>query len=293
MNDGMCDPLPDISPIGSMTTMMPICVEDMPCVLTIAGSDSGGGAGIQGDLKTFAAWHCYGASVITAVTAQNTCGVRSSYLLPADIIAAQLDAVLDDLPVRAIKVGMLGSAAAVQVVSERLRSRASDIPIVIDPVLAASDGTPLLEAEGLPLLRDELCSLATILTPNLPEASILLELDTVAEGRVAAHDLLALGGFAVLVKGGHGEGEELVDYLAIRGEGAVRSFPHPRIATIHTHGTGCALSSGIAAGLAHGLPVERAVAGAIDWLQQALARPLPIGHGHGPVHHLWELWERG
>lgn len=267
---------------------------DIPCVLTIAGSDSGGGAGIQGDLKTFAAWRCYGASVITAITAQNTMGVHATEYLPAEIIAAQMDAILDDLPIAAIKIGMLGSVEIVLAIAERLLTSARGIPVVLDPVLAASDSSPLIDMEAQYELQQTLFPLATLVTPNLSEACILLcepDEDIVAMESIAL-DLRNVCETAVLLKGGHRMGDIVTDYFITSVDEPIRRFSHPRLATRHTHGTGCALSSAIAAGMARGLPLERAVAGAIDWLQQALAHPLSVGHGNGPVNHFWEVWGR-
>ncbi|HOF87375.1 MAG TPA: bifunctional hydroxymethylpyrimidine kinase/phosphomethylpyrimidine kinase [Armatimonadota bacterium] len=259
-----------------------------PCALTIAGSDSGGGAGIQADLKTFAANGVYGASVITALTAQNTTGVRAIHTAPTAIIAAQMDAVLEDLPIGAIKIGMLSSAAVIRVVADRLRAHAPR-PLVLDPVMVAKSGDPLLHADAIAALTEELLPLAALLTPNLPEAARLLGLPAIADAAGAARALHALGPDAVLLKGGHAAGEEITDLLALP-DGAVHVFRHPRLATPNTHGTGCSLSSAIAAGLAKRLPLPHAVEHAITWLHGAIAHAWPLGAGHGPVHHFWQLW---
>lgn len=260
-----------------------------PCALTIAGSDSGGGAGIQADLKTFAALGVYGASVITAVTAQNTVGVRAIHDIPPSIIAAQLDAVLEDLPVDAVKIGMLSSAEIITMVAGRLHAHGVKT-IVLDTVMLAKSGDPLLRDEAVQALIEQLLPIATIITPNLPETARLLGQAAVDDTLAAAHALLELGPGAVLIKGGHGEGDEIEDLLVISGEEMPHRFRHPRLATPNTHGTGCTLSSAIAAGLAHGLPLPVAVEAAITWLQGAIAHARPLGSGHGPVHHFWELW---
>ena len=259
-----------------------------PCALTIAGSDSGGGAGIQADLKTFAAHGVYGASVITALTAQNTRGVRAIHTVPVDIIAAQIDAVLEDLPIVAIKIGMLSSAEVIHIVADRLREHQAT-NIVLDPVMVAKSGDPLLRADAVAALTRELLPLATVLTPNLPEAACLLGIPAICDAEEAVRALLALGPDAVLLKGGHGDGTELVDLLAMR-DGTMCTFTHPRLQTPNTHGTGCSLSSAVAAGLANGAPLPRAAEQAITWLHGAIAHAWPLGAGHGPVHHFWQLW---
>ena len=261
-----------------------------PCALTIAGSDSGGGAGIQGDLKTFMALGVYGASVITAVTAQNTRGVQAVYALPPSIIAAQLSAVLDDLPIRAVKIGMLASAPAVAVIAEQLQRRLL-ANVVLDPVLTATSGESLVGENVFASLRASLIPLATLLTPNLPEAAALLGWPHIEEPLAAARALLELGARGVLLKGGHGAGEILTDLLLTRDDPTPRYFPHPRLPTPHTHGTGCALSSAIAAGLAREMPLSEAVEMAIAWLQQAITHAWPLGAGPGPIHHGWEYWK--
>ena len=265
-------------------------MKSYPCALTIAGSDSGGGAGIQADLKTFAALGVYGSSVITAITAQNTRGVRAIHDVPAEIVAAQLDAVLEDLPIAAVKIGMLSSAEIIAVVAGRLRAHNVQT-VVLDPVMLAKSGDPLLRDEAVAALIAELVPLAAVLTPNLPEAARLLHPAQIADPAKTAQALLALGPGAVLVKGGHGEGAEIEDVLWIRGETAPCRFTHTRIDTPHTHGTGCTLSSAIAAGLARGLPLPHACEQAISWLHGAIAHAWPLGGGHGPVHHFWRQWD--
>lgn len=264
-----------------------------PRLLTIAGSDSGGGAGIQADLKTFAAQGAYGMSVITAVTAQNTREVRAVFEVPPDIVAAQIDAVLEDIGADAVKIGMLASAVLVRVVAERLRTHltGTGVPIVLDPVMVAKSGDRLLREDAVEALKSELLPLATVVTPNLPELEALTGLAVAGEGeRARAAAALAAHRQAVLAKGGHAEGDEVVDLLLT--EGRVHRFVHPRLHTRATHGTGCTLSSAIAARLGAGEELTRAVEGAIEYLQGAMAAafPLSTGKGHGPVDHFY-LWK--
>jgi hydroxymethylpyrimidine/phosphomethylpyrimidine kinase len=268
-----------------------------PRLLTIAGSDSGGGAGIQADLKTFAAHGAYGMSVIAALTAQNTREVRAVHEVPAGMVAAQIDAVLEDIGADAIKIGMLASAGIIRIVAERLRVHlgGSGIPIVLDPVMIAKSGDRLLREDAVEALRAELLPLATVVTPNVPELETLTGLGNLVGGtekeRLRAARALAARGPAVLAKGGHAEGEEVVDLLVERG-GEVHRFVHPRLHTPSTHGTGCTLSSALAARLGAGEELSRAVAGAIDYLSGAIAAAYPLGKGggHGPVDHLYRLW---
>jgi hydroxymethylpyrimidine/phosphomethylpyrimidine kinase len=254
--------------------------------LTIAGSDSGGGAGIQADLKTFSALGVYGASVVTAVTAQNTRSVTAVEEVSPRMVGAQIDAVLGDLRVGAIKTGMLFSAAIVRKVARRLDGR---IPVVLDPVMIAKSGDALLRDEAVDALVAELLPKAALLTPNLPEAARLLETtpardadEMAAQGRA----LIARGAGAVLMKGGHGAGPVCTDVLVVPGTAPVR-LEARRIETRNTHGTGCTLSAAIAAGLARGLSLETAVREAHGYLQGAIraAESLRVGAGHGPVHH--------
>lgn len=247
-----------------------------PRLLTIAGSDSGGGAGIQADLKTFAAHGAYGMSAITALTAQNTVGVRAVHEVPPGMVAAQIDAVFEDIGVDAVKVGMLASAPIVRAVADRLRFW-KPRHLVLDPVMVAKSGDALLRDDAVEALLEELLPLCEIVTPNLPE------LARMTGGRGAEE--LARRGPAVLAKGGHGEGEEVVDLLLVKGES--HFFRHPRLATSSTHGTGCTLSSAIAARLGRGEDLPRAVGGAIEYLQGAMKAAYPLGSGHGPVDHLW------
>jgi len=259
--------------------------------LTIAGSDSSGGAGIQADLKTFAALGVYGASVITALTAQNTEGVRAIHAAPADFITAQLDAVFADLTIAAVKIGMLGNAAAVAAIDAGLeRHHARNV--VLDPVMIASSGERLLEPDAVDRLR-KLMARAQLLTPNLPEAAALLDSAPArdeAAMRAQAEKLLRLGAGAVLIKGGHGSGPESVDLL-VDAAGCTR-YTAPRLTTRNTHGTGCTLASAIAAGLAKGLPLRDAVRDAKDYVSAAIAAAdrLAVGSGRGPLHHFYRWW---
>jgi hydroxymethylpyrimidine/phosphomethylpyrimidine kinase len=260
-------------------------------VLTIAGSDSGGGAGIQADLKTFATLGVYGASVIAALTAQNTRGVYAIHAVPPAFIAAQMDAVFSDLDVGAVKIGMLGNVAAIEAVAAGLdRHHARNV--VLDPVLAASSGEKLLQPDALGALHD-LMSRARIVTPNLLEAAALTGMPLAHdenEMRVQAEKLLARGAGAVLIKGGHGGGADSVDLL-VEAKNCER-FAALRIATKNTHGTGCTLSSAVAAGLAKGLALGEAVREAKAYVTAAIAAAdrLEIGSGPGPLHHFHKWW---
>jgi hydroxymethylpyrimidine/phosphomethylpyrimidine kinase len=263
--------------------------------LTIAGSDPSGGAGIQADLKTFAANGVYGASVITALTAQNTMGVRAIHDVPASFVAAQVDAIFADFDVAAVKLGMMPNAAVIETVAERLEAcRARNV--VLDPVLAASSGDPLSRPGATDVLRRLLVPRATLITPNLAEAALLLEQSaarTESEMISQAEQLLALGAKAVLMKGGHLKGPESADLLVRPGERA--RFVAKRIDTSNDHGTGCTLSSAVAAGLAKGDDLTAAVKHAKDFVTGALAAAdtLSVGHGRGPLHHFYQLSFRG
>jgi hydroxymethylpyrimidine/phosphomethylpyrimidine kinase len=263
-----------------------------PIALTVAGSDSSGGAGIQADLKTFAAFGVYGASVITALTAQNTSGVSGIHQVPADFVTAQFDAVFSDLDVRAVKIGMLAQSATIEAVAAAL-TRWSPQHVVLDPVMVATSGDRLLPADAVQALRTRLIPHASVITPNLPEAAALLG-EPVAASEAAIEEqgrrLLAMGCPAVLIKGGHGEGAESTDYL-VRDSGVI-AFSAPRIVTRNTHGTGCSLSSAIAAGLARGDDLETAVRSAKAWISAAIAAAdrLEVGHGHGPIHHFHRFY---
>lgn len=260
--------------------------------VTIAGSDSGGGAGIQADLKTFCALGVYGASVLTALTAQNTHRVSAVHDVPADFVKAQIDAVYGDLAVKATKIGMLSRPAVIETVAAALDEYATG-PVVLDPVMVAASGDPLIADEAVDVLRCVLLPKADLVTPNLPEAARLLGTGVAADGKAMerqAQALLALGPSAVLLKGGHGGGAEAADLLL--SEAGPRWFSSPRIATQNTHGTGCTLSSAIAAGLAKGVTLTDAVEMAKAYIQAAIeaADQLTIGSGHGPVHHFHALW---
>jgi hydroxymethylpyrimidine/phosphomethylpyrimidine kinase len=268
----------------------------LPVALTIAGSDSSGGAGIQADLKTFAALGVYGASVITALTAQNTQGVCGIHLVPAAFVTAQIDAVFGDLDVGAVKIGMVAQLATIDAIVAGLKrwsSGESASHVVLDPVMVATSGDRLLPPEAVAALRSKLIPLAELITPNLPEAAALLD-EPVASDEAAIESqgrrLLAMGCPAVLIKGGHGQGTESIDYL-ISDSGTV-ALAGPRIATQNTHGTGCSLSSAIAAGLAQGKDMVSAVRGAKIWVNAAIASAdrLGVGHGHGPIHHFHRFY---
>lgn len=263
-----------------------------PIAVTIAGSDSGGGAGIQADLKTFAALGVYGASVIAALTAQNTKGVTAIHDVPADFITAQIDAVFSDFDVNAVKVGMLSQVAAIEAVAQGLaRHKAKNI--VLDPVMIATSGDRLLAANAVAALRTQLIPRAVVVTPNLPEAAALTGASIARNERemeIQARELLALGARSVLIKGGHGDGVESVDLLV--GQGDVIRLSAKRIATKNTHGTGCTLSSEIAARLAKGLDLAAAAHDAKAYVTTAIASTdqLKVGHGSGPLHHFFAQW---
>ena len=259
--------------------------------LTIAGSDSSGGAGIAADLKTFAALGVYGACAVTALTAQNTTGIVAIHEVPPAFVTAQIEAVFSDLDVGAVKIGMLANAAVIEAVAAALaRRRARNV--VLDPVLAATSGEKLLAPEATARLR-ELIARVRVVTPNLAEAAILLDAPVARDERqmqAQAQGLLGLGAQAVLLKGGHLDGEESVDVL-VDAHGSER-FAAPRIATRNTHGTGCTLSSAIAAGLAKGFSLREAVRGAKLYVSAAIAAAdrLSIGSGSGPLHHFYTWW---
>jgi hydroxymethylpyrimidine/phosphomethylpyrimidine kinase len=259
----------------------------MRIALTIAGSDSGGGAGIQADLKTFHQFGVFGTSVITAVTAQNTVGVRAWEALPAALVRQQIDALAEDLPPLAVKSGMLGTAELVETVAAGI-ARHRFPHYVLDPVMVATSGDRLLAREAEQLIGSRLLPLAALVTPNLDEAAILVgtEVRTPEQMESAGRALVGLGAGAALVKGGHLSADDVVDVLVT--DGAVRRFVRPRIDTTSTHGTGCTLSAGIAAGLALGRPLEQAVADALDFVHRAIAAAPGLGRGpggHGPLNH--------
>jgi hydroxymethylpyrimidine/phosphomethylpyrimidine kinase len=261
----------------------------MRTALTIAGSDSGGGAGIQADLKTFAAHRVFGTSAITAVTAQNTLGVTTWQALSADLVAAQIEAIAGDIGADAVKVGMLANAAIVEAVAAAIEDL--DLPhVVVDPVMIAKGGHSLLEEDAVETMRTELLPRAQIVTPNVPEAEVLarLRITTLDDMREAGRRILALGPRVVLVKGGHLEGPESVDVACTAHE--TFELRGPRLAGRSTHGTGCTLSSAIAANLALGLSDSDALTRAREYLEGAIRHAPQIGHGHGPLNHFWRLY---
>lgn len=263
-----------------------------PVAMSIAGSDSGGGAGIQADLKTFSALGVYGATAITALTAQNTRAVKGIYEISPEFVINQLETVLEDIEVSAIKVGMLSSVPIIEAVATVLQQHPA-IPVVLDPVMVAKSGDPLLGHDAHEALIDVLCPLAHLLTPNVPEAAILTRTTSAtceSELIEQAQLLSATRSHAVLMKGGHLDGEQCVDVLLCNR--TLTRFAHPRINTVNTHGTGCTLSSAIAAYLAKGCELVDAVKQASDYLHQSIleADSLGVGHGHGPVHHFHAHW---
>ena len=258
----------------------------MHTALTIAGSDSGGGAGIQADLKTFAAHGVYGLCAITAITAQNTIGVIAWEALSADLVTAQIEAVVDDLGVGAVKTGMLANAAIVEAVAAAVASL--ELPqLVVDPVMIAKGGDRLLEQDAVNAIRTELLPQAHVVTPNIPEAEVLagMAVRSLDEMREAGRRILQLGPRVVLVKGGHLSGPESIDVVCTKsGEEELRGV---RIQTQHTHGTGCTLASAIAANLARGIGDIEAVRAAREYVEGAIRNAPGIGKGHGPLNHFW------
>lgn len=269
--------------------------DSIPIALTIAGSDSSGGAGIQADLKAFSALGVFGASVITALTAQNTRGVTGVHAAPAAFVAQQIEAVLGDLAVGAAKTGMLANAAIVREVASAMEAR-PDLPLIVDPVMVATSGDRLLEPDAIEAYKTRLIPRATLITPNLAEAAALLDEPVAADLAAAerqARALLALRCGGVLVKGGHRAAAEAVDVLALA-NGEVHRVAAPWVDTRNTHGTGCTLSAAIAALMAAGIPLVDAVRGGKRYLTAALAagKDLAIGTGHGPVDHLYDIRRR-
>ena len=258
-------------------------------VMTIAGSDSGGGAGIQADLKTFAALGVYGTSVVTAVTAQNTLGVTAVYEIPTSVIAAQIEAVITDIGADAVKTGMLASNAIIECVASQLQRHA--VPwLVVDPVMVAKSGDALLWEDAIEALRTLLLPLASVVTPNIPEAETLTESKITCDSdvRLAAKKIVAMGAKSVVVKGGHREGPATDLFF----DGTdFHEFSAPRIDTANTHGTGCTFASAIAAGLARDMSLMDAVDLAKDYVTEAIRRSFSIGRGYGPLHHFYKLWE--
>ena len=262
-------------------------------VLTIAGSDSGGGAGIQADLKTISANRCYGMSVITALTAQNTLGVTAIHAVPVDFVAAQMDAVLSDIGADAIKIGMLFSPELIRTVADGLRRHGAK-NIVLDPVMVAQSGDKLLQDEAVAAIKEHLIPLADLITPNLPEASVLLDREITSEADLsaAATDLAAMGAGNVLIKGGHLESENSDDCLYLGDEQRLVTLEGERVVTRNNHGTGCTLSSAIAAYLARGEDMETAVRLGKDYITGAIqaGAAYEIGRGNGPVHHFFRFF---
>lgn len=259
--------------------------------LTIAGSDSGAGAGIQADLKTFAALGVYGTSVITAITAQNTKGVTQILELAPGLVAAQIDAVIEDIGTHALKTGMLANSAIIEVVAEKIQEHRLQ-NLVVDPVMVAKSGDLLLREEAIEAMRSKLLPLATIVTPNLPEAEQLtgMKCSRVKEIKEAARRIIAMGAKSVVIKGGHRKGP--ATDLFYDGK-KFRQLTSPRIRTTNTHGTGCTFSAAIAANLARGEKLENAVAQAKQYVTQAIRKGFAIGSGHSPVHHFYHFWRRG
>ena len=259
--------------------------------LTIAGSDSGGGAGIQADIKTFSALGAYAASVITAITAQNTKGVTAVEDISVATIVAQMDAVFSDLAVNAVKIGMVSRIETIAAIAARLWQQPQ--PVVLDPVMVATSGDRLLHADAIETLRRDLLPLATIVTPNLPEAALLTGLpiaDTEAEITRQAEMILKVGAKAVLIKGGHGDGPQSTDYLFA--DGTMQALSAKRVDTKNDHGTGCTLAAAVTAHLAKSCELREAVGLAKDYLNGALdaGRGLAVGDGRGPVHHFYRWW---
>lgn len=261
-------------------------------VLIVAGSDSGGGAGIQADIKTVTALGGYAMTAITALTAQDTEGVHDVYPVPPDFIARQMRLVLDDIGADCIKIGMLHAVDVIEAVADVLGNEAAGNPVVLDPVMVAKGGGRLLMPDAADAYRARMPGLATVMTPNLPEASTLLgrSVERAEDMEDAARALLALGPRAVLLKGGHLPGDDIVDLLAT--EAGVHRFENRRIDTRHTHGTGCTLASAVAAGLAAGMNLEAAVAGAVRYVHGAIDNAPGFGRGHGPLNHVHALSRR-
>ncbi len=262
-------------------------------VLTVAGSDCSGGAGIQADLKTFGALGCYGMSAITALTAQNTTGVYDIHAVPASFVAGQLDVVFSDIRVHAVKIGMLFSVEVIEAVADRLK-RYDAGPVVLDPVMVAQSGDKLLKDDAIDAVKQLLAPLACVITPNLPEAAVMLNrpIASLSEMEAAARDITGFGAGAALIKGGHLESRERTDALYIRKGDRFAAIQGDYIHTRNNHGTGCTLSSAIAAFLARGADTEAAVRQAKAYITEAIrmGAPYRLGNGHGPVHHFHQFW---
>ena len=263
-------------------------VVNVPKAMTIAGSDSGGGAGIQADLKTFAALGVYGTVTLTAITAQNTVGVSGVHEIPTDMIVAQMDAVMGDIGADAVKTGMLSSQEIVEVVAAQVAKHGIR-SLVVDPVMVAKSGDSLLRDDAVDAVRTRLVPLSAVVTPNIPEAEALtgMTIESDDDVREAARRIVGMGARSVVVKGGHREGPA-TDVLY--DGSSFREYSAPRIDTVNTHGTGCTFASAVAAGLAQGKSVEEAVGQAKEYVTEAIRASFPIGRGHGPLNHFYELW---
>ncbi len=262
-----------------------------PNALTIAGSDSGGGAGIQADLKTFAAFGVFGTSAITAVTAQNTQTVTSVQEIDLDVIAAQIDAVVSDIRIDVVKTGMLSSAPIVALIADKAEEHGFD-RLVVDPVMIAASGARLLREDSVNTIRNRLLPLATVVTPNIPEAEVLadMKIDGLPDMEEASRRIHAMGPKYVILKGGHMEIADHSDDLLFDGE-VFETFSARRIKTTSNHGTGCTFASAVASGLAHGRDINRSVADAKAYVTAAIANAFPVGHGHGPLNHFHHWWD--
>jgi hydroxymethylpyrimidine/phosphomethylpyrimidine kinase len=270
---------------------MAVSTRKRPIAMTIAGSDSGGGAGIQADLKTFAAFGVYGTSAITAITAQNTLGVTAVQEIALDVIAAQIDAIVTDIGADAVKTGMLSSAPIVHLVAEKVYEHKFS-RLVVDPVMIAATGARLLKEEAVQTIRSELLPLATVVTPNIPEAEVLTGLKITGRAGMeqAARAIHSVGARYVVVKGGHMENEDTSDDLLFDGK-EFEVFSAKRIKTKNNHGTGCTFASAVASGLAHGRTVRESVAAAKAYVTKAIASAFPVGQGHGPLNHFHQWWK--
>lgn len=264
----------------------------MNIVMTIAGSDSGGGAGIQADLKTFQELGVFGTSAITSLTAQNTLGVEGIFPSTAEFVQQQIEVVMKDLPVKAVKTGMLFSAEIIEVVAQSLKDK--DIQLIVDPVMIAKGGASLLQSQAIEALKSSLLSIATVLTPNIPEAEVIsgITIKTIADVEKAANIILDMGVACVVMKGGHLEGEDAIDTVYFN-DGTSFSMQTKRIATNQTHGTGCTFSSAITAFLGQDYELREAIIEAKKFVQLAIQNPLNIGHGHGPTNHFAYKRENG
>lgn len=285
MDDSFRPDADDPLPLTPARTLMAEPTPDLTVALTVAGSDSGGGAGIQADLKSFHTFGVFGTTAVTAVTAQDTRGVQAVHPVPVDLVTLQIDMVVADLRPSAWKSGMLATRELVLAVAEAVR-RHDPPAYVLDPVMVATSGHRLLEADAVEAIRTQLLPITTVVTPNTEEAALLtgLPVDDLAQARDAARALVDLGAGAALVKGGHLAGSEVVDVLW---DGAAETvWRNPRLDTTDTHGTGCTLSAALAAGLAQGRTLAEATGDAIDFVARALRNAPGLGHGHGPLNHM-------